>query len=1005
VPLALAGLIGNPLDGWSDLKAGDLSDAVVIDILAGIAWLAWAQFALATVIEAFSLATRADSPGRVPGVFAGQQQLARALIAAIFILTPTVVGVVAPVASFASAPAPATVSASQQADPVRTSGQPARPLAPTQAARTESARPVTHEYVVPASGGPSTYWDLAEHYLGRGDQWRQIWQLNEGRQQADGSRMLAPGLLRPGWTVLVPAHTHTEIEQIQVRPGDTLSGIAETAGQPDWQQAWQASADRAEPGGRQFTDPNLILPGWTVEVPVPVADDTTVAAVRPALDQPPISRAPSVEQPPPVRPAPNTSIATTQSSASGFVQVLEGGGALLAAGLLAALGSRRRRQFRHRRPGRAIATAPLSMLDVERAVLATGPAGQADVAFLDRALRSLAQQVGAAGLPDLAAVRIVADQLDLRLTEPYPSSPPAPWQVDETGYWWSVSLVDPLPLTGRPVAPYPTLVTIGTGPEGDRWLLDLERAGAVSLVGTEQISTGLARFVVAELALNGWSDHLNVTMVGFGAELVGLNPQRLGVAADLGRLVDQLTATVAATDPDLLGTRLADDRIGLTPQVILIDPAAVTDDEALQRLLFAVRTQPDRSTVSVVLLADTTHTHQTRYQLELDPTGGLQLAAFGLELQAQQLSAEQATAFADLVGSSDDLTDRATPIPRRAGGWTDWTDQAGLLRPDLLRPAPPAPASNGVTGIRLSAVGPPADTEPETTSLLPEPDTHYLEQAATTAEDIALLAPDVPRQLGAQLDDPALDADLAEWFADTPVRPRLAVLGPIRVDTAGNQGAVAGRLDYYRELVARLALVENPEQLLGNTGNADQARTIAMLSSWLGADPATGQAFLRQDALTDSAVLTDADLFRRLRLRGQARGARGLPDLVRALELVRGEPFGQRRIGGYGWLADSQLEHIYRGMVVDVAHLVATRALAEQDPVTARQAATTGLIAAPDDDVPLLDLVAVCTMQGLIEERERHVRAILRKHDAEVEEDLPPRTAQILRRRGWAAAS
>jgi hypothetical protein len=49
--------------------------------------------------------------------------------------------------------------------------------------------------------------------------------------------------------------------------------------------------------------------------------------------------------------------------------------------------------------------------------------------------------------------------------------------------------------------------------------------------------------------------------------------------------------------------------------------------------------------------------------------------------------------------------------------------------------------------------------------------------------------------------------------------------------------------------------------------------------------------------------------------------------------------------------------------------------------------------------VPLLDLVAACDVLGNRAEADAYVARILTKHDAEVEEDLPPRTAAILRRR------
>ncbi|MCW2541278.1 MAG: putative LysM domain peptidoglycan-binding protein [Frankiales bacterium] len=1048
VPLALGALIGNPLDGWSQLKAGDISDDVVIDILAGIAWLAWFQFAVAFLIESISQVRGVRAPRRVPGIFTGQQHLARALIAAIFVLGPTVVGLAAPVTAFATAaPAPAVSvqaiqtstaaaahhAAAPQTATTRVAARPASDQADSAPALGQRATVATHEYVVPASDGPGTYWDLAEKYLGSGDHWKEIWALNEGRTQADGSVLTTPGLLRPGWIVIVPGESPADstsaptvtrhiVEHVTVEPGDTLSGIAEDAGVSDWHDVWQANADRSEPAARQFTDPDLILPGWQIDVPTTVTEPAPVAAQSLVRDAPAPSTPTTTPPSTPSTAGPEaTNVGQPTAAANDQAQllreVLEGGGALLAAGLFSALAVRRRRQFRNRSLGRSIAATPLSLADVERTVLATGPAGDADVAFLDRALRSLAQQVGDAGLPDIAAVRIIADQLDLRLSQPHASAPPQPWQVDDTGFWWSVGVSDELPLDGsRSLAPFPTLVTVGTGADGDRWLLDLSRAGAISLVGPDAAAVDLGRFMVAELAMNGWSDHLTVTLVGFGQELLGLNRQRLTYAAELADTVDVLTAAVTAEDAHP------------APRVIFIHPAAAQDDEALQRLLWAVRTLPGRAAVSVVLLADHGYTHQTRYQLELSGSH-LQLAALGMDLTAQHLSAEQATSFAQLIDTTAAVVDRPTPAPAAARSWTPWVDETGRLRPELVNAsAPTTPAmpdwsgaTEGAAGIRLSAVMPAVLDDGAGSSLLPDADEIYLDLAATTVADIATLAPNVPAEVCAQLSDEELDQDLLDWFADSTARPRLSVLGPVRVRTSGNDDAVAGRMGFYTELMSFLALGDS-SSAAGNantaaewwtsvaggrpsSGASDQARALAMLGSWLGADPASGQAFLQQDSQQINGLLTDVDLFRRLRLRGQARGADGLADLVKALELVSGEPFSDRRLGGYGWLVELPLDHLYTGMIVDVAHLVATRALAESDAALARRAAEVALVAGSRDDVPLLDLVAVCSLQGRLDEREDYVQAVMRNHDAEVEEDLPPRTAEILRRRGWVAAA
>ena len=60
IPGLLAVTIGNPLRGWPDLAAGDLSDTALIDVLAAVAYVPWAQFAIAVLLEAIAATTRAQ---------------------------------------------------------------------------------------------------------------------------------------------------------------------------------------------------------------------------------------------------------------------------------------------------------------------------------------------------------------------------------------------------------------------------------------------------------------------------------------------------------------------------------------------------------------------------------------------------------------------------------------------------------------------------------------------------------------------------------------------------------------------------------------------------------------------------------------------------------------------------------------------------------------------------------------------------------------------------------
>ncbi|GLY19569.1 hypothetical protein Kisp01_65830 [Kineosporia sp. NBRC 101677] len=71
-----------------------------------------------------------------------------------------------------------------------------------------SAEAATRAVTVQSWGQDSTLWGLAETHLGDGARWGEIWSLNEGHRQQDGTVMRSPSFLRPGWTVLVPETHH-----------------------------------------------------------------------------------------------------------------------------------------------------------------------------------------------------------------------------------------------------------------------------------------------------------------------------------------------------------------------------------------------------------------------------------------------------------------------------------------------------------------------------------------------------------------------------------------------------------------------------------------------------------------------------------------------------------------------------------------------------------------------------------------------------------------------------
>ncbi len=349
VPAALAGTIGNPATALPDLRAGDMSDAVLIALLASVAWIAWAQFALATIVELASAVRRSPMPRRIPGVLAGQQQLARSLVTAVFLLGPVAAtatltgsmatGAMAPHALAGLPDRPAPVSISTNLASVHSAGPNAAPagagagLTDSAAAEGGQVGQATTVYTIPASGsGPATLWDIAETHLGAGERWHEIWQLNQGRVQPGGATMTSPRRLLPGWTVLVPAPASltgaasetattptpagaapagpTSAAEVTVHTGDTLSELSAEHGQRDWHRTWQANAGRAEPAGARYTDPDLIRPGWRLTIPANAgpADEPAVgslatpgpAATAPVAP-PPVALPPAAPTPPPQR--------------------------------------------------------------------------------------------------------------------------------------------------------------------------------------------------------------------------------------------------------------------------------------------------------------------------------------------------------------------------------------------------------------------------------------------------------------------------------------------------------------------------------------------------------------------------------------------------------------------------------------------------------------------------------------------------------------------------------
>jgi len=699
-----------------------------------------------------------------------------------------------------------------------------------------------------------------------------------------------------------------------------------------------------------------------------------------------------------------------------------GGGAVLLTALgLAALLRARRRQFRMRRPGRSMASTPAGVAGMERLLMTAGTRGLADVTWLDQALRSLVQGLSKmpdARLPDVVAVRLAAQELELVLASPLAPAP-APWSADPSGSRWLLTRGDELPYDASErelhIPPYPLLVSVGYTPSGDHYLIDLERIGSLSLSGDRERCLNLARFIAAEIAHNQWSEQLEVTLVGFGQEMAQMNPEQLKYAPDLGRVLNAVNARLAGVDEVMTatGVDVATGRLRCVagdtwaPHVLLIAPDAAKGPD-LAELLAVLDGSKDRLTVAVVLAADPAVPEVTRWHLQVDAAGVLSVPALELELVAEQLPRSEAAQMAQLLAAAAVEQDQPTPPAEGDQAWQSFTDIAGNLRPEVSTTA-------NEPALRVAGTWP---ARPN--SILPLPAGQYAAKAATTEQDVAMLAPGVSQQVQAQLAgaDPTLDADLAAWWDPGSTQVKLRLLGPLQVWAAGLDPAPPG-LPQKVEAIAYLATRNagaSAAQCRMDLWPADQSdkptskvrNLLHGTRSWLGVNPQTGREYVpanpgegRGGQYLIQGIVIDAELFRRLRLRALARGAAGLDDLRAALDLVTGQPFERRRPGGYGWVANTGLDYTYTGMIADVAHLLATHHLAADEPEPAAAAAQVALMAGSAADEVLLDLVAACHARGDEDGGDGYVSKIMRNHSADTEEDIPTRTYEILLRHHW----
>jgi hypothetical protein len=874
VPFALTVFLGLPVPHTRpsvSLLTGQISVMTILRFLSVIVWLAWLQLVWCVIVEVRAAVRNAGVPARVP-LSGGTQSVAHRLVTAALLLFS---------AAAALSPAVANVTAARPAYSVAAHSQ-----FPSQAARAATAvaspeaatAPAPHaqvekRYTVTPPQGRyhESLWEIAQRHLGDGRRYGEIFELNKDVVQPDGSMLTRASLIRPGWVLKMPGDAVGQgIQTVDQRPGQQApvqqAPVQQTSVPPAAQQGPESTLSLTQRGGnggavtsRPGTDTGTTAgpkaaPGW----------DRSVAANWPY----------------------------ELSSAS-----------LLAAGVLAALGRRRRERLWQRGFGRRL-VAPVGDAAVAEAALRLG-ADDPAVQLLDTSLRQLSATLAAQGEtpPTVFAAHLGGEQVDLWIA-PAGRTPPAPWQAVSGGQVWRLPVAAAASLDGarldgarldgasadghsvdghsvdghsadghRALAPYPGLVTLGTNDTG-RVMVDLEAAhGLIAVRGPSVAVRSALAALAVELVTNRWSDRMRVTLVGFGAGLELIAPDRVELVGSLEEALPALERRAAdletqlsawGLDSVLTGRSVTSNPDAWAPHYLIM--GVPPTPEQAERLQAVARTR-HRAGLGLVVAGEVPG---ASWDWELTAEGRLRAGVLGLDLTAQLLPAAQYAAVVSLFRDGDGDAPLTPPAP-------------GEGPAALLRPGTPAAVEVGLLG--PAVVGAPGAIEPD--------------RAALATELVMYLAAHPggvhPNVLAGAL-----------WPRGVPNEVRDATLARVRQWLGTDHRGEAN-------------LVTDPDGRLrlGPGVRVDwQAFRALIAQAGAAADPASSATWLQQ-----------------------------------ALSLVRGQLLDGRDPSRYAWLPASDFCYEVTALVADTAQSLSALRLAQGDATGAMEAARAGLRLAFDDEM------------------------------------------------------
>ena len=984
VPLALIALFGSPIPHTApslSLLTRRLTVTAVLKVCSAVLWLAWLQLVWCLIAEVSAAWRNSGMPARVPLAGATQAVVHRLVTTALLL---SAAAAVSPTVAYQASPPPRAAAAAigpgtglaafelalppVSAGAVDGNGHAPVPSgglawegpggrAAAQAPGAGLVGPRTEKiYVVEPPEGRfhESLWEIAEAHLGDGRRYREIFELNAGRPQPDGSRLTIASLIRPGWVLVMPHDAHGPgIQEITVgHHPPTHAGPAGPA--PRHQRPSPPPHRHQLTPGRPTTAPPRPRPsarpaGEAAGPPVPGTPVPTRPGAPGASGSPP---APSGTSGPAGRAHSAPAPAAAPGSRPTYPIELAGAG-LLAAAVLYALERRRRRQRGRRPAGRRVAVPRPDVAWAEAALLLGEDGAAAEL--LDAGLRQLGEALAGEGrgAPAVFAAHVGEENVDLWVA-PAGLAAPAPWHAVGDGQVWRLPLTAAAELDHarlrQAVAPYPGLVTIGTDVTG-RVLVDVASArGLIAVGGPAGLVAETLTAVATELATSRWSEGIHLTLVGFGEDLAVLAPDRVQTAPTLAEALPDLEAWAAeVADAAALGAGpgRAVGAEGLRADAweprYLITAVPPSTGWERERLLALARTG-QAAGAGYVAAGDVPG---AAWSWEISADGRLRAGQLGLDVQAQRMPAEQEAALVELFETAGDLAGAPMSAP--------------LAEAPAEHLVPGAQAPVEVTLLGPVQVAAPGYIEPDRLAIATEL-VVYLAAHPGGVHPNVLTAAIWPRGVTPEVPD-ALVERVREWLGtDGLGRPHLAS------DAGGRLRLGSGvRVDWH--VFGTLVTL---------AGQAEDAP---------GRPP--GRPFGAHAGGPGRAVGGS---------RGTAGGSReGEGELLaRALGLVKGPFLDGRPRGRYAWLATDGLEYDVEARVADAAHRLCELRLAAGDPGGAMEAVRAGLLLAEWDELLWQDLIVAAHAAGSEEELREVVGEVFQQATADGGPGLAPQTEALI---------